>query len=75
MAPRFKKGDLVMVDEKGKAIKYEIVATIQGRKLKISEELLYEVKNPSTGERKTVSSEDILRLATPIDSSEDLFKR
>lgn len=75
MAPRFKKGDLVMVDENGKAIKYEIVSIIQGRKLKVAEEPIYEVKNSSTGERKTVSSEDILRLATPIDSSEDLFKR
>jgi hypothetical protein len=64
-----------MVDESGKSIKYEILSVLntkkgQGR----TGDLCYEALNPSTGIRKTILQEDILRLATPIDSSEDLFR-
>jgi hypothetical protein len=70
----FKKGDIVMVDESGKAVKYEIVSTLTSRRGgKGMTELFYDARNMSNGLRRTIMQEDILRLATPVDSSEELF--
>lgn len=63
-----------MVDEQGKAVKYEILSVLNARGSQWeNEDLCYEAQNASTGARKTILQEDILRLATPIDSSEELF--
>jgi hypothetical protein len=71
---KYKKGDLVMVDELGKAVKYEILSVLNPRKGQMdASELAYEAKSATTGFKKTILQEDILRLATPIDSSEELF--
>jgi hypothetical protein len=72
---KYKRGDVVMVEESGKAIKYEILSVLSTRKGQgRSGDSCYEAQNSSTGARKTILQEDILRLATPIDSSEDLFR-
>jgi hypothetical protein len=72
---RFKKGDVVIVDRDGKAVQYEIVSLLShGREMK-SLELLYDARETSTGEQRTISEDEILRLATPIDNSADLFER
>jgi hypothetical protein len=72
---RFKKGDLVMVDVDGKAVQFEIVGLLSHGKEMKSLELLYDAREISTGERRTVSQDEILRLATPIDNSAGLFER
>ena len=69
---KFKKGDLVMVDENGKALKYEILSVLSLRK---SQESCYEARNVISGKKKTIVEEDILRLATPVDSSAELFPK
>lgn len=64
-----------MVDEHGKATKYEIISVLgSGRKLKEIDEHLYEGKNVITGARRTIMQEEVLRLATPVDSSAQLFE-
>ncbi len=70
---KFKKGDLVMVDENGKAIKYEILSVLSAKSLKSLGESCYEARNAITGKKKTIIEEDILRPATPVDSSAELF--
>jgi hypothetical protein len=71
---KFKKGDVVMVDEFGKAVKFEILSVLSPRKgTREASDLGYEAQNVTTGAKKTILQEDILRMATPIDSSEDLF--
>jgi hypothetical protein len=64
-----------MVEEQGKAIKYEILALVPTEKrLKGMEEQLFEARNVTTGVTRTVAQDEILRRATPIDSSADLFE-
>jgi hypothetical protein len=75
MASRFKKGDVVMVDVDGQAVQYEIMDLLSHGKEMESLELLYDARDISSGERKTVSEDEILRLATPIDNSAGLFER
>lgn len=72
--PKFKKGDLVMVDENGKATKYEILSAFSSKKVK-TQESVYEARNVASGNKKTIVEEDILRLATPVDSSAELFPK
>ena len=72
---KFKKGDLVMVDENGKAIKYEILSVLSTRSVKSLGESCYEARHASKGNKKTIIEEDILRLATPVDSSAELFTK
>lgn len=72
----FKKGDVVMVDERGRAVKYEILSVLAmttSRRVKDSGERLYEAKNVASGAVRTISQEDVLRRATPVDSSAELF--
>jgi hypothetical protein len=71
---KYKKGDVVMVDESGKAVKYEILSVLSPNKgQRDMVDLCYEAKNVTSGSRKTILQDDILRLATPIDSSAELF--
>jgi hypothetical protein len=63
-----------MVDESGKAVKYEILSVLNPNKgQRDMVDRCYEAKNVSSGSRKTILQDDILRLATPIDSSAELF--
>jgi hypothetical protein len=72
---KFKKGDLVIVDERGKAAKYEILSIVHsGARLKNLGELLYEARNVITGGTRTIAEEEVLRRATPVDSSAQLFE-
>jgi hypothetical protein len=74
-ALKLKKGDLVLVDENGKATKYEIISLVEPRGHHKYTERLYEVKNVNTGAMKTIAEEDVLRLATPVDSAAVLFEK
>jgi hypothetical protein len=72
---KFRKGDLVMVDVNGKATKYEIVSIVEPRRHLKDSEQLYEARNVITGGMKTIAEEDVLRRATPVDSSAELFEK
>ncbi len=73
---KYKKGDLVIVDDDGKALEFEIITPLlSGRNMKVAGEACYEAKDITTGEKKTVSEDQILRLATPVDNSSELFVR
>lgn len=72
---KFKKGDWVLVEENGNATKYEIVSVLSSKSTKAVGESCYEARNSVTGNKKTIIEEDILRLATPVDSSADLFPK
>jgi hypothetical protein len=73
---KFKKGEFVIVDEKGKATKYEIISVVQPRsRFSDPDEQLYEARNVTTGGTKTIAQEDVLRRATPVDSSAELFEQ
>ena len=64
-----------MVDEKGKAVKYEILTIVQtDKRLNRSGELLYEARNLVTGASRTIAQDEVLRRATPVDNSADLFE-
>ncbi len=63
-----------MVDEQGKEIQYEILSAVSTEKrFKDVGEQLFEARNVRTGVMKTIAEDEILRRATPIDSSSDLF--
>lgn len=71
---KFKKGDLVIVDDKGRPAEFEIVSSFShSRGLKAADEILYDVKDVRSGKTRTISQDEILRLATPVDNSSDLF--
>jgi hypothetical protein len=73
---KFKKGDVILVDEKGKAVKYEILSVVASDRVqRMAGETCYEVRSTASGSRKTISDVDILRLASPVDNSADLFPR
>jgi hypothetical protein len=72
---RFKKGDLVVVDDDGRAVVYEIVSSVApNRMAKSSTEACYDAKQVTTGSVRTIYQDEILRLATPVDNSAQLFK-
>lgn len=76
MSSKFKKGDYVLVEERGKATKYEILSIVgKNSRLKDVGERLYEARNVATGTMKTIGEEEVLRLATPVDSSAELFEK
>jgi len=71
---RFKKGDLVIVDDSGKPAQFEILTFLSsGKGARLSGEPCYEAKNVITGMKKTITEDEILRLATPVDDSSELF--
>jgi hypothetical protein len=73
---RFKKGDLVIIDDGGTPIEFEIISplhTTKGRKS--DDEFFYDAKEVVSGEKRTISQDDILRLATPVDNSAQLFRK
>ena len=73
---RFKKGDLVIVDNEGQPVVFEIASTLPTSKaLKSGTDLFYDAKEIASGKRRTISEDEILRLATPVDNSAQLFKK
>jgi len=73
---RFKKGDLVIVDDEGQPVVFEIASILPTSKvLKSGTDLFYDAKEITSGKRKTISEDEILRLATPVDNSAQLFKK
>jgi hypothetical protein len=73
---RFKKGDLVIIDDGGTPIEFEIIAPLHtNRGMPAGGELFYDAKEVISGEKRTISQDDILRLATPVDNSAQLFRK
>ena len=73
---KFKKGDLVIVDDGGTPIEFEIISPLQaGKGRSLGEDLIYDARKLSTGEKRTVSEDEILRLDTPVDNSAQLFRK
>ena len=70
---KYKKGDLVIIDDDGSALEVEIISPISARGFKVQDERIYDVKEITTGEERTISEDQILRLATPVDNSARLF--
>ncbi|MDA4111701.1 MAG: hypothetical protein OK439_04130 [Thaumarchaeota archaeon] len=73
---KFKKGDLVIVDEGGMPTEFEIISPLQaGKGRNVGLDFVYDAKKVSSGEKRTVSEDEILRLATPVDNSAQLFRK
>lgn len=73
---KFRKGDLVIVSVEGRPTQFEILSSYsRGRGLKSVDEIVYDVKEVNSGETRTISQDEILRLATPVDNSSSLFVR
>ena len=77
VAYRFKKGDLVIIDDAGTPTELEIVAPLHTSKSRPSQggEVFYDAREVVSGEKRTISQDDILRLATPVDNSAQLFRK
>ena len=41
----------------------------------LGDDLIYDAKRVTTGEKQTISEDEILRLATPVDNSAQLFRK
>jgi len=66
----------VIIDDGGTPIEFEIIAPLQTNKSKsVDGELFYDAKEVVSGEKRTISQDDILRLATPVDNSAQLFRK
>ena len=74
---KYKKGDFVIVDEDGRPLKFEITGSLNSAKRSkwTKGELYYEAREVNSGVSRTVSEDEILRLATPVDNSAELFSR
>lgn len=73
---KFQKGDLVVIDENGQAIVYEIISSLAANKsMKSGSDVCYDAKQVLSGKVRTIYQDEILRLATPVDNSAQLFKR
>lgn len=73
---KFKKGDLVIVDDFGQPAEFEIISSLSPHsKVKSGIDLCYDAKEVLTGKTKTISEDEILRLATPVDNSAQLFRK
>ena len=73
---RFRKGDFVIIDDRGTPIEFEIIAPLQTNKGKPTNgEVFYDAKEVISGEKRTISEDEILRLATPVDNSAQLFRK
>lgn len=73
---KFKKGDFVIIDDGGTPIEFEIVSPLQpGRGSRLAGELCYDAREVNSGDRRTISEDEILRLATPVDNSAQLFRK
>lgn len=72
---KFQKGDLVVIDEDGRATVYEIISSLAANKSnKSGSDVCYDAKHVLSGKVRTIYQDEILRLATPVDNSAQLFK-
>ena len=73
---KFRKGDLVVVDEAGTQAVFEILSIpVADKRIKSEEDVCYDAKEIVSGKTRTIFEEEILRLATPVDNSAHLFTR
>lgn len=73
---KFKKGDLVIVNVNGNPVQFEIVSPlVSGDSELRGTENYYDARESASGRSKTISEDEILRLATPIDNSAELFQK
>ncbi|MGI0091754.1 MAG: hypothetical protein ACREBS_08595 [Nitrososphaerales archaeon] len=70
---KFKKGDLVIVDDGGKPTEFEIISPLWATK--DGGDLCYNAKEVASGQNRMISQDEILRLATPVDNSAELFQK
>ena len=73
---KFKKGDFVIVDDGGRPTEFEIISPLPaGRSKHANMDFCYDAKEVNSGEKRTISEDEILRLATPVDNSAQLFSK
>lgn len=73
---KFKKGDKVIVNVNGAPVEFEIVSPLfTGNAKLLGTDLCYDAKEILSGMSRTISEDDILRLATPVDNSAELFQK
>ena len=73
---KFKRGDFVIVDDAGEPAEFEIISPLQaGKGRGLGDDLIYDARRVNTGEKRTISEDEILRLATPVDNSAQLFRK
>lgn len=73
---KFKKGDLVVVDEDGAQAIFEILSTpVADKRIIAGADICYDARHVVNGETKTIFEDEILRLATPVDNSAHLFRK
>ena len=73
---KFKKGDKVIVNVNGDPVEFEIVSPLSAGNAKLfGTDLCYDAKEVVSGRSLTISEDDILRLATPVDNSAELFQK
>lgn len=66
----------MIIDDDGTPTEFEIISPLQTRKSKSGDgEYFYDAKEVVSGEKRTISQDDILRLATPVDNSAQLFRK
>lgn len=66
----------MIINDGGTPIEFEIIAPLQTSKgMKAGGERFYDAKEVVSGEKRTISEDDILRLATPVDNSAQLFSK
>ena len=66
----------MIIDDGGTPIEFEIVSPLQPRKgSRLDQELCYDAREVSSGESRTIYEDEILRLATPVDNSAQLFRK
>jgi len=73
---KFKRGDFVIVDDAGEPMEFEIISPLQtGKGRGLADDLIYDARKVNTGEKRTITEDEILRLATPVDNSAQLFRK
>ncbi len=63
----------MIIDDGGTPIQFEIIAPLQTHGKSVDGELFYDAKEVISGKKRTISQDDILRMATPVDNSAQLF--
>lgn len=73
---KFKKGDKVIVNVNGDPVEFDIVSPLFTGNSRLSgTDLCYDAREAVSGTSRTISEDEILRLATPIDNSAKLFQK
>lgn len=73
---KFKKGDRVIVNVNGDPVEFQIISPLLTGNSKLpGMELYYNAQEAASGRNMTISEDEILRLATPVDNSAELFQK